>query len=297
MTVAEREDVETRERVIVWDTEEVLYVHPVASLFPMMTSDELDDLAEDIRSNGQADPIVVDGYRQLIDGRNRLEACRRAKASPDIIEIELADSVAYILSKNVTRRHLSKGQAAMVAAAAQNFSEKRSNQGERSAAAAAAGVSAPRLSFAIAVLRHAPDLVGQVLSGAKELNEAYRTAMERKRAAADEEAQMERLRTEAGDLASLVTEGTLSLSEAMAAVKQRQADERAHKVATTRLLLGVLLALDPGAFTPSERAAELLGGLDRTLVAEAASIDVPHLRACASVLDALLSRLAQEVAR
>ncbi len=50
MAVAERRDVEeaedTRERVTVWDTGEMLYVHPVASLFPMMRAEELDDLAQ-----------------------------------------------------------------------------------------------------------------------------------------------------------------------------------------------------------------------------------------------------------
>ena len=57
------------ERVTVWDTGEVLYVHPVASLFPMMSDEELYDLAEDIKANGQADPIVLDQHGQLIDGR------------------------------------------------------------------------------------------------------------------------------------------------------------------------------------------------------------------------------------
>jgi hypothetical protein len=31
-------------------------VHPVADLFPMMTDDELDDLAGDIKANGQIHP-------------------------------------------------------------------------------------------------------------------------------------------------------------------------------------------------------------------------------------------------
>jgi ParB-like chromosome segregation protein Spo0J len=42
-------------------------VHPVADLFPMMTNEELDDLAADIKANGLIQPIVVDKDGFLID--------------------------------------------------------------------------------------------------------------------------------------------------------------------------------------------------------------------------------------
>src|SRR5262249_8416279 len=48
--------------------------HPVAELFPMMTDEELADLAADIKANGLNYPIikdVVDGEETLIDSRNR----------------------------------------------------------------------------------------------------------------------------------------------------------------------------------------------------------------------------------
>jgi hypothetical protein len=50
---------------------------------------------------------------------NRSEACRQAKIEPikEALD-EGVDPVAYILSVNVTRRHLSKGQAAMAVARA-----------------------------------------------------------------------------------------------------------------------------------------------------------------------------------
>ena len=59
-----------------------LPVHPAADVFPMLDPDELSDLASDIQANGLQHPIIigqVDGVEMLIDGRNRLAACKLAK--------------------------------------------------------------------------------------------------------------------------------------------------------------------------------------------------------------------------
>ena len=60
-------------------------VHPLADSFPMMSDGELKELAEDIRKNGQREPVVfveIDGERTLIDGRHRLEACAMIGREP-----------------------------------------------------------------------------------------------------------------------------------------------------------------------------------------------------------------------
>lgn len=90
-------------------------VHPVADLFPMLPEDELGDLAEDIKTNGLQHPIVVKD-KVLIDGRNRLAACEMAGVEPHFEELNGSDPVAYILSANLARRHMTKGQRAMAAA-------------------------------------------------------------------------------------------------------------------------------------------------------------------------------------
>src|SRR6266446_10224025 len=91
-------------------------VHPVAALFPMMTEEELQELAEDIKTNGLLNPIVLDDEGTLIDGRNRLEGCKRAKVSPTYIALNGIDPVVFIMSSNDKRRHMKLGQRAMIAA-------------------------------------------------------------------------------------------------------------------------------------------------------------------------------------
>ena len=59
-------------------------------------------------------PIVVqDG--PLVDG-NRREACRRAGGEPRVVDLNGADARTNILSANIARRHLTKGQRAMAIA-------------------------------------------------------------------------------------------------------------------------------------------------------------------------------------
>ena len=55
--------------------------HPIAAIFPLMGEDELQALADDIRDNGLRNPILrFEG--KILDGRNRLTACRLAGVEP-----------------------------------------------------------------------------------------------------------------------------------------------------------------------------------------------------------------------
>src|SRR3954451_7878571 len=88
-------------------------VHPAAAVFPMMSDEELDDLAADIEANGLLHPIVLDADGMvLIDGRNRLEACRRAGVEPEFRYLNGEDQRAFIASANLNRRNMTKGQKA-----------------------------------------------------------------------------------------------------------------------------------------------------------------------------------------
>jgi ParB-like chromosome segregation protein Spo0J len=89
--------------------------HPYAELFPPLGNAEIDELAADIRQNGLLEPIVVH-HKQVLDGRNRLEACRLAGVEPVYVPYEGCDPLTFVLAKNLKRRHLTESQRAMVAA-------------------------------------------------------------------------------------------------------------------------------------------------------------------------------------
>lgn len=101
----------TRERIAGYD------VHPAATAFPMMSDDEIESLAEDIKENGQTDPIVIlDG--EILDGRHRAKACEIAGVTPMVTKLTRVDvpsPVQYVVSKNLHRRHLSASQRAALA--------------------------------------------------------------------------------------------------------------------------------------------------------------------------------------
>ena len=51
---------------------------------------------------------------EIIDGRNRLAACKIAGIKPTFEKLNGHDPVAFIISANLTRRNLSVGQHAML---------------------------------------------------------------------------------------------------------------------------------------------------------------------------------------
>ena len=99
-----------------------LPVHHAADIYPMIDTEEMQQLADDIEKNGQNHPIVVaeiDGEMMLIDGRNRLAACSVAGIEPRWTEADIStdnQARAYILSENDSRRHMNSGQRAMARA-------------------------------------------------------------------------------------------------------------------------------------------------------------------------------------
>jgi ParB-like chromosome segregation protein Spo0J len=107
----------------------MIRIHPAAEIFPMMSQVELAELAQDIRKNGQRESCVF-FQNQLIDGRNRWKACELIGIEPETCEIEIDDfdPVAYVLSQNLYRRHLTESQRAMAANRAKTFYSEKAKE-------------------------------------------------------------------------------------------------------------------------------------------------------------------------
>lgn len=179
--------------------------HPAADLFPMLGHDELRALADDIKENGQLEAIVLfDG--KVLDGRNRLAACKLAGVEPRTVTMGFRSGevspTAWVLSKNLHRRQLTKSQAAAVAVEALPMleAEARERQGARtdltqkieqgenrnaktSAAVAGnlLGVNRQYVSDAKTIKRDAPDQFDAIRKGETTLSEAKREVARRKR--------------------------------------------------------------------------------------------------------------------
>lgn len=214
--------------------------HPVADLFPMLPADDLADLAADIKARGLLHAIVLDGGGRILDGRNRLAACELAGVEPSFTDYDGDDPDGYALAVNIARRHMTKGQQAMVAARA-----ALASKGTKASAAKAAGVSAGRVAQAATVLEFAPELADPIVAGATGLDEAYRVARDRKTAADSETNQLAKLRAEDPELADKVVEGDLSLRGAFAELAERQKKKAAEQRDARALLSRVVELLAP----------------------------------------------------
>lgn len=94
--------------------------HPLSAAFPAMPENEIDALAEDIKKHGQRDAgVMFEGM--VLDGWHRYLACGRAGIRFTSKELNGEDPVAYVLTKNLHRRHLTASQRAASIVAATNW--------------------------------------------------------------------------------------------------------------------------------------------------------------------------------
>jgi N6-adenosine-specific RNA methylase IME4/ParB-like chromosome segregation protein Spo0J len=99
---------------------EKLAFHPLANIFPLIEGAEFDALVADIAANGLSEAIVL--YEdKILDGRNRYRACLKAGVQHRAMRYRGSDPLAFVVSKNLHRRHLDESQRAMVAAKLANL--------------------------------------------------------------------------------------------------------------------------------------------------------------------------------
>lgn len=180
--------------------------HEIANLFPLMAESELSDLAVDIKTNGQREPILTfEG--KILDGRNRFLACELVGVKPRLEAFANGSPMAMVISLNLKRRHLTDSQKACVATEALPWLEKeakdrkvaagkQTGRGHRKVcpkidepfpdrsdtqAGKLLGVSRSYVAAAKAFKTKAPDLFEQVKRGEKSLSQARRERNEQQR--------------------------------------------------------------------------------------------------------------------
>ncbi len=133
--------------------------HPLSKMFPIIVSEDFAALIESIRQHGLQEPITLFGG-QVLDGRNRLRACKDLKIMPKFVHFRGAEEKAreFVIAKNVARRHLSVGQLAVIAAEyLQTLPKAKRGEGKlRERVAKKFGISAGSLATATLVLERDP---------------------------------------------------------------------------------------------------------------------------------------------
>jgi ParB-like chromosome segregation protein Spo0J len=89
--------------------------HPLANVFPLIDGKPYEDLMADILKNGVREAIwLYEG--KILDGRNRYRAAKAMKVEAEFRDYLGDDAMAFVISLNIHRRHLSESQRAMAAA-------------------------------------------------------------------------------------------------------------------------------------------------------------------------------------
>jgi len=111
---------------------EGLEIHPLANIIPESSPDDYAALLESIRQSGQLEAIKT--WRgKILDGRHRYRACTELGIVPKLTEVSPSwvqggsdeGLIAYVVGLNASRRHLSAGQRAMIAAKMANAEHGR----------------------------------------------------------------------------------------------------------------------------------------------------------------------------
>lgn len=165
--------------------------HDVANIFPMMGEEEFASLVADIRAHGQREPVWTH-QGKIIDGRNRYRACQQLGIEPVYREWDGSGSlVAFVVSLNLQRRHLTSSQKAMVALEIEKHLAEEASEKERARkstfqifekspesihaaeqAASAVGTNRQYVVDAKKIVEQAPELKEHVASGALTIPEA-----------------------------------------------------------------------------------------------------------------------------
>lgn len=219
---------------------ELYRVHPAASEFDLLPEDRLQSLADDIAKRGLRFPILRNADGLILDGRNRLHACRMANVTPRFETYTGTDEVAEIVSCNLERRHLNEDERALMAVRMLPHYEAQADVGGRPRNDAKPRAELPQVNTHVEQRRSRT-------KAARDFNVSPRKVQ-----------QMKRVVDNAPDLVPEVTNGKMSLSKAESVVKDRQSglkDSDRDSWFTPRWLFDQLgLTFDVDVAAPREAA-------------------------------------------
>jgi hypothetical protein len=151
--------------------------HPLCALFPELDPDAFKSLKADIQANGQRQAIITLGA-EILDGWNRFRACQELGIRPIMTGYTGRDPLAYVLSANLHRRHLSESQRAAIAAQLANIKAGTfaGNQHVPSASLQTPQVSQAQAADMLQVSTRSVAAAAKVIAtGAPELQEAVKS--------------------------------------------------------------------------------------------------------------------------
>lgn len=173
-------------------------LHPLCTLFPRMSGQEFQSLVDDIKANGQREPIMLH-EGMILDGGNRYRACLEAGIEPLFMEFGGTNIVSYVLSANLHRRHMTPGQQAAIVASAQDWASAHGRGGDRKSdqsqlvdfetvekRAAVSGASRVTQMKADKVAKADPELSKKVAQGEVSLYEAVKKVTPKKEKKSDD---------------------------------------------------------------------------------------------------------------
>jgi hypothetical protein len=286
-------------------------IHPAADIFPMLPPDELDALADDIKENGLRVAIILDKEGRVLDGRNRLAACAKAKVEPTFVTEDIDDPVSFVASLNAKRRNLSPGQKAMAAALAwdlepdrrkgpkggktdlaKNFQKEDDGRAARLAKQFAS--NREYVKQARAVENYDKGLADAVKNGKVMLGDAYEQVPKAStRKGNGEDPALADLRAADAELADAVMKGTLDLDEAVEKLAERKEAARMERLATMSNLQNAVMRLHHA--NVEELADAIWNNWDRDLWPTGpVKLDVQTLERSAEVLRELAKRLKKD---
>lgn len=175
--------------------------HRLAEYFPLLEGEEFEQLKQDIKDNGQIEPIITFNG-EILDGVNRYNACQELGIEPITEEYKGSKPISYVISANIRRRHLNESQRGIIATEMlpelEEEARKRKGRSDSqesdlarhydgyarsvSQAARKFNVSAPTVIRAKRVKEQAPNRIPDIMAGKTTVG-AVDTELREKRAA------------------------------------------------------------------------------------------------------------------